>query len=99
MVCGMHLSENLANDEKTSCQKRFTALRLENKNLDPLYFCRSRSGTSSFSEAIYLHLSSFNIFLIQITFKLSIKTVISILEGGASVDRLIWYLLPFHINL
>ena len=73
MVCGMHLSENLANDEKTPCQKGFITLRLENKNQDPLYFCRSRSGTSSFSEAIHLHLSSFSIFFIQVTFKLSIK--------------------------
>ena len=58
-----------------SCQKGFTTLHLENKNLDLLYFCRSRSGTSSFSKAIHLHLSSFSIFLIQVTFKLSIKKI------------------------
>ena len=74
IICGMHLSENLVNDEKTSRQNGFTALRLENRNLDPLYFYRSRSGTSSFSKAIHLHLSSFSIFLIQVIFKLSMKT-------------------------
>ena len=37
IVGGMHLSENLSNDEKTSRQKGFTALRLENKNRDPLF--------------------------------------------------------------
>ena len=38
MVDGTHLSANLANDEKTSCQKEFTTPRLENKNLEPQYF-------------------------------------------------------------
>ena len=76
MVCGMHLSENLANDQKPSRQKGFTALRLENKNIDPLYFCRSRSGTFYFSRAIHLHLSSFSIFFIQVTSKQSMKTFI-----------------------
>ncbi|WP_419607932.1 hypothetical protein, partial [Thiolapillus sp.] len=60
MVDGTHLSANLANDEKTSCQKEFTTPRLENKNLEPQYFCRSRSGTSSLSKAIHPHLSFFN---------------------------------------
>ena len=93
------------NKQKTSRQKGFTALRLENTNLDPLYFCRSRFGTSSFSRAIHLHLSSFSIFLIQVTFKLSMKTFISIMfkppssKDLPSVVRLILSLSPFHINL
>ena len=105
IVVRMHLSENLANDEKTSRQKGFTALRLENRNLDPLYFCRSRSGTSSFSRAIHLLLSSFSIFLIRVTFKLSIKTFISVrfkppsTKNLHSVVHLILSLLPFHISL
>ena len=105
IVCGMHLSENLGNDEKTSRQNGFTALRLENRNPDPLYFCRSRSGTSSFCRAIHLHLSSLSIFLIQVTFKLSMKTFISIMfkppssKDLHSIVRLILSLLPFHINL
>ena len=107
IVCGMHLSENLVNDEKTSHQNGFTALRSESRNydLDPLYFCMSRSGTSSFSRAIHLHLSSLSIFLIQVTFKLSMKTFISIMfkppssKDLHSVVRLILSLLPFHINI
>ena len=38
MVDGIHLSANLANDEKTLCQNEITILRLENKNLEPQYF-------------------------------------------------------------
>ena len=105
MACATHICQKLANDEKTSCQKGFTALRLDNKNLDPLCFSRSRSGTSSFSKAIHLQLSSFSIFLIQVTFNLSIRTFTSVIfrlpfsKSLHSVVYLIWSLLPLHMNL
>ena len=37
---GNGVSENLAMDEKTSCRKGFTALRLENEIIKPGLFCR-----------------------------------------------------------
>ena len=64
MVDWTHLSANLANNKqtKTLCQNEFTTLRLEKKNLEPQYFCRSRSGTSSLSKANHSHLSFFQQF-------------------------------------
>ena len=84
MVDGTHLSGNLANDEKTSCQNEFTTLRLENENPEPQYFCRYKSGTSFLSKANHLHLSFFYSFLIQVTFKLSMKTFTSIIFNPPS---------------
>ena len=71
MVDGTHLSADLADDEKTSCQNGFMKLRFDGKKFEPHYSCRSRSGDSSLSS----HPPTFfNIFLIQVIFKLSVKT-------------------------